>query len=377
MPTYLHAIETVSPPHRLEQQRIRDVMLQTIGNLPESDRKTQRLIRLVYDQSGIETRHSILDDLDSRRDGTQPGFIFQNDGTSMCSPDSQARNERYAAGVNQLGERAVQACLSKAATQAEAVTHLITVSCTGFIAPGLDCHLMERFNLPRTVSRLHVGFMGCCAAFPALRTANDICQADPDALVLVVCVESCTLHLKPRCDTDSIISASVFSDGAAAALVGAKKPSSPALELSQFATALLPSTKSDMAWSIGNEGFEMVLSSYVPKLLGSQILQTLAALYSAEEIEAIQANGAWAVHPGGRAILDHVQRALALSPGALTASRNVLRDYGNMSSPTILFVLKQFLESPELAGDQTDICAMAFGPGLTLESGIFRKVLPA
>ncbi len=215
--------------------------------------------------------------------------------------------------------------------------------------------------------------MGCYAAFPALRMAAHFCQANPNAVVLVMCLELCTLHMQINDETDSILANSLFADGAAAAIVSAQEPQpgTHAFKLSGFESALLPAGESDMAWDIGNEGFNIVLSSYVPDIIGANI--------EALMVDVLGKNGStlgnvdeWAVHPGGRSILDKVETSLGLGTEALESSRAVLRDYGNMSSATILFVLREMLDSGETPRATT--CAMAFGPGLTVETALLERI---
>ena len=193
------------------------------------------------------------------------------------------------------------------------------MSCTGFVAPGPDLDLVHALGLSSRTERYHLGFMGCYAAFPALRMAHAFCRADPDAVVLVASAELCTLHLEPRADLDGITANAVFADGAAAAIVTARAPSGPRLELEAFASDVVREGADDMAWTIGDHGFEMTLSSYVPRLLGANARDALAPLLERLETRRVRR---WAVHPGGRAILDklatlpnpHRQRAAASGP---------------------------------------------------------------
>ncbi|MGO2746005.1 type III polyketide synthase [Microbacterium sp.] len=265
------------------------------------------------------------------------------------------------------------------------ITHVITVSCTGYYAPGPDYEIVRSLGLPDSVQRYHFGFMGCYASMPALRAANQFCTADPDAVVLVVSVELCTLHLRSSEDPDMIVATSLFADGAAAGLVTAREFDSavPGFVLDRFHTGIIPEGKKDMAWMIGDEGFEMILSTAVPKLIGENIFGTLRPLYADEpEMAAGFDDGTigsqvahWAIHPGGRSILDQVEERLSLSEQQLHPAREVLRQYGNMSSATVLFVLRRILEE-EGARDGERVAAMAFGPGLTAETALMTVVAP-
>jgi predicted naringenin-chalcone synthase len=274
------------------------------------------------------------------------------------------RNALYAEHASALALEAARQALATSGFDAEQVTHVVTASCTGFVSPGPDLALVTALGLAPSTARLHVGFMGCSAAFPALRAADAVCRADPDAVVLVVCVELCTLHLGVSDEPEQIVAMSLFADGAAAAVVTARDAPGPALELVGFLTGLLPDSIDEMRWTIGDTGFVMHLSSKVPTHLGRGIRSGLAPLLP----EGADAVDAWAVHPGGRSIVDNVQEALALPDAAMAPTRGVLRRYGNMSSPTVLFVLRELLA----AGARGTVCAMAFGPGLTLEAARMR-----
>jgi predicted naringenin-chalcone synthase len=255
------------------------------------------------------------------------------------------------------------------------ITHVITVSCTGFANPGADYRIVTELGMPAGVQRYNLGFMGCYAALPALRMAQQFCLARPNAVVLIICLELCSLHMQMKSTPDSILANALFSDGAAAVLVSARQPAQdrPALALNHFGSAIAAEGVADMAWEIGNRGFNLVLSSYVPDVIASNVRQTVGDLLSEQGMTATSVP-IWAIHPGGRAILDKVEHSLALETWQLEASREVLRDCGNMSSATILFVLQRILA--KRCSEPADLVAMAFGPGLTIESGLFQ-IMPA
>jgi len=214
--------------------------------------------------------------------------------------------------------------------------------------------------------------MGCYAAIPALRMARQFCLAQPEAVVLVVALELCSLHMQMQTNADTILANALFSDGAAGALVSARAPQSgqTALALNDFMAALAPEGQGDMAWEIGNHGFNLVLSSYVPDVIAANLDRIVGDLLAPRAI-SIGDVDLWAIHPGGKSILDKAERALGLAPEQIAASRAVLRDYGNMSSATILFVLRELLANTTA---QKTITAMAFGPGLTIECGLLEVV---
>jgi predicted naringenin-chalcone synthase len=215
--------------------------------------------------------------------------------------------------------------------------------------------------------------MGCYAAFPALRMAKAFCEANPEAVVLVVCLELCSLHVQWTASMDDLLAGSVFADGASATVVSAREPQSTtgALRLDAFSSAIAPAGDSDMAWTIGDVGFQMRLSSYVPEIIQSNVKDAIQPILE-KAVRTQEQVTHWAVHPGGRAILDRVERGLDLPESALAASREVLRNCGNMSSATILFVLKELL-SHGVAPEDT-LLAMAFGPGLTIETALLTAL---
>lgn len=403
MAVHLHHVATAVPAGSYLQTEARDVMRAWIGG----DRRTDRLLHRIYGHSGIERRHSVLEDFLSPTGGLptdglptdglptdgppsgedsaaartadgawtrspvqRGGGFYVDDAGGFRDPGTAERNERYRQEAGPLFVEAARRALDGAeGFEPHDVTHVVTVSCTGFYAPGPDLEVVQALGLDPGTERYHLGFMGCYAVFPALRMARAFCRADPDAVVLIASVELCTLHLQPSRDVDAVVAASVFADGAAGAVVSARTPQGPALRMDAFVDGLAPEGASDMAWTIGDHGFEMVLSSYVPSIVGEKAAAALGPLLAGSGTDPGELRR-WAVHPGGRAILDKLASGLELAPEALASSRNVLAQYGNMSSATILFVLADLLREPAPAGEP--IVAMAFGPGLTVATGLFR-----
>jgi predicted naringenin-chalcone synthase len=364
---FIHAIGAAVPPYVYRQDYAAACMKRWVR-----DRALQRMVHHVYRQSGIERRHSVLPDF--QPDAAPVLFREREDGT-LIEPGTGPRNERYAASYPALVRAAVGRTLEAApGVQARDITHVVTVSCTGFCNPGPDLLIAREFGLRPDVQRYHLGFMGCYAAFPALRMADAFCRADPDALVLVVCVELCTLHLQIKPTPDSLLANALFADGCAAALIGARAPlpDMPSLAIERFATRAIPGTESEMAWTIGDRGFDMTLSSYIPDILGSHIAPLLADL---AEGASGRVCDEWAVHPGGIAILRAIEEAMGWprEASALQASYRILRHYGNMSSATILFVLAELLNTRVIPCGAS-LGALAFGPGLTVEFAALRFV---
>jgi predicted naringenin-chalcone synthase len=332
---------------------------------------TARVISHIFRKTGIQRRYSVVPDF------TEPEHaeLFREDGEGRLNEaGTHERNRvyrRFAAPISvQLGRELLE---SSSGFERKDITHVITVSCTGFVNPGPDWALVSELGLAPTVERYNIGFMGCYAALPALRMARQFCLARPDAVVLVVCLELCSLHMQMQTTNDSILGNALFSDGAAAALVSARPPVAdrPVLALDGFMSAMAPEGQGEMAWEIGDRGFNLVLSSYVPDVIAANLGRIVGDLLTPHEL-ATENIDLWAVHPGGKAILDKFEKSVALRPPQIEASRAVLRDFGNMSSATILFVLKRILERWSGAGQS--IAAMAFGPGLTVECALLRVV---
>ena len=406
MAVTLRALQTVVPPTILIQEQVRDIF----AAQPGLSRLAQRLVSTSFNVSGIETRHTVIDELTIDNDAAEPQF-FDARQQLLLVPSTRVRNELYITEATKLfveaGRRALAACPD---IRPEDVTHVVTVSCTGFYAPGPDYMLVRELGLNASTQRYHLGFMGCYAAMPALRTAKQFVEADPSAVVLVVSAELCSLHLRSSSDPDTIVASSLFSDGAAAGIVSARAPlpGEKALGLDLFETVITPVGEGDMAWKIGDEGFEMILSTYVPHIIDEHIEGALAPLFARDASITGQlaaplpaaapdsAGGAvatllapvltlapaaslssviehWAIHPGGRSILDKTEAKLELRADQLIPSRETLRTNGNMSSATILFVMKAILDGPATA-DGERVCAMAFGPGLTVESGLMTVI---
>jgi predicted naringenin-chalcone synthase len=275
-------------------------------------------------------------------------------------PSTAERMSRYETEAPRLAAAAVER-LGLGETVHD-VTHLVVTSCTGFSAPGVDLELVRRCGLDPAVERTVIGFMGCYAAITALKLAHHVVRSDPAAKVLVVSVELCTLHLQETDDLERLLTFLLFGDGCSAALVSAEPAG---LALDGFNAMLVQQAADQITWNIGDVGFDMVLSGRVPGTI-AEALRAGAARVLRGPADAIDM---WAVHPGGRTVLDAVDGALGLGPAALAASRAVLRDYGNMSSPTVMFVIDALLRAKAPAGARG--CAMAFGPGFTAETMLF------
>jgi len=349
---WLNRIGTATPPHDVH----RDFVDIVRGELAD-ERQTALFDRMVG-LAEIDHRFSVLQGRPGPDEAKLDAEGFYRRG---AFPSTAARIARFQQEALSLARQAIER-LNLGQDHA-AITHLIVASCTGFAAPGLDFQIMRDTGLPDTVERTMVGFMGCFAAVNALKLARHIVRSEPHAKVLVVNLELCSLHLQDDWRLDKLLSFLLFGDGASAALVSARPIG---LALHRFATASIPETEALITWDVGDSGFDMHLSGQVPGHIRRWLRAngtTLLGNRAAEEIAY------WAVHAGGRSILDAVQSALCLPPRSLRFSREVLRAFGNMSSATLMFVLDRILHQPAAGGGM----AMAFGPGLTVETFSFHR----
>lgn len=350
-PVYLNHIETAVPASEAHAR-----FLEFLPHIIK-DERTLKLVTRLASKSHIDTRYSVL------TDANEPGRL---DAEGLFAPgrfaSTGARMQAYQKSALPLAAGPVERILDK--VPAHDITHLIITSCTGFYAPGLDLELQKRFALRSDLERSIIGFMGCYAAINGLKAAAHIVRSCSDANVLIVNLELCSLHFQDSAEPEKILGCMQFADGCAASLVSAREHG---LALERFRAEVFDDEADLIRWTIGDQGFDMDLSPEVSKALARALPQILPRLMSPDERAEMKL---WAIHPGGRAILDVAQEKLEISAAEMAPSREVLRRYGNMSSATIMFVLRSLLENSTSRGLGA---ALAFGPGLTVESLIFRK----
>ena len=361
----LLGLGTATPPRSIAQT---DAATLAAGfNNAEPGR--ERTLAAIYRQTRIQSRGSVLLEEPACGPFSQSFYPPAGDADD-AGPGTAARMTRYRAAAAPLAIEAARVALGTGDVAPAAVTHLVTCSCTGFANPGLDLDIVAALGLPAGAQRTHVGFMGCHGAFNALRVADAFATADPQAIVLMVCVELCSLHFQYGCRTDSVVANSIFADGAGAVVgVGPGHPRAAAAERWRIigqTSRILPESADQMSWIIGDNGFEMSLSAQVPDTIRRHIGPVVADGLARVGLERADVRS-WAVHPGGPRVLTSVAEALALGPGALEASSQVLAAHGNMSSATILFIVERMIA----ASAPTPCVALAFGPGLTAELAVF------
>lgn len=328
-------------------------------NVYAANEVDKRKMRFLYGQSGIKQRYSVIPDYS--REVNEWKFYPHTENLEPF-PSLEQRMAIYNKKAPLLSVDAIRDCLHNIINPKE-ITHLITVSCTGMSAPGLDLQLADLLDINKQVFTTSVNFMGCYAAIHALKIADAFCNIEQDAKVVIVCTELSTLHFQREPTMDNIAASLLFGDGSAAVLVTSDNFQSQGLHLESFYRQVIPKGRRDMSWELSSSGFLMTLSGYIPDLIEED--------FGAVVEKALQRTGwdfndvsHWNIHPGGKRILEAIQKSVGLQQNQLQHSYQVLNDYGNMSSATLLFVLKEIMkrESPK------KIFSAGFGPGLTIET---------
>jgi len=360
------SIGTAVPKYSAKQSTILEFM-KTAYN----DDTASRKLNILFHNSGIHTRYSVLPDFGNHQ--TENGFFTVNQQV----PDVAQRLTIFKENAASLAIAAMKDALQKLHTSIAdfKITHLITVTCTGIYAPGVGAALIEQLDLPDDIFHTAINFMGCNAAFPALNLADMITKTNENANVLIVCVELCTLHFHAIDDNDNLLANTIFGDGAAAVVVvsdrAAKRNHQSGLSISGFHSMLLYKGKSLMGWNITSENFEMVLDSGIPEFIGNEVNDIVIKAGQKFKSDPTFFNK-WAIHPGGKKILDSIKKQMQLSDYEMQYSYKVLSEYGNMSSPTILFVLNEIMQADHADGET--IFSLGFGPGLSIETALLTYV---
>lgn len=360
---FISSIATAVPEHEIKQDDIVE-FLSLAMNLSIKEKK---LLKRIYKSTKIDNRYSVISDYNSK----DKAFEFFPNATNAPYPSTSERMAMYKKNALCLALKAINKCFIKKKNITKSdISHIITVSCTGMYAPGLDIEIIGALGLKSNTSRTAINFMGCYGAFNGMKVAAAFCKANPNAKVLLVCVELCSIHFQEELNKSNIISNAIFSDGASAVIIEGERPNNNYVELERFYCDIIPDTHKEMAWCIGNSGFEMVLDSYVPMLIRQGIKQFCETLLS-ESALTLGDIDKFAVHPGGLNILKGCEKALSIPKNKIQSSYDVLSQYGNMSSATFLFVLDEILSNMK-EGDNINILGCAFGPGLTMESALMR-----
>jgi predicted naringenin-chalcone synthase len=350
---YLNQVATAVPPHEVHR-----FFLDFAASQLRDNPRIQAIFKRMADKAGIQRRYSCYPPAsDPNGESIDAAGRYRRGGF----PGTSVRMDMFAEAAPMLASEAVNRL--GPSLRPDAVTHLIVTTCTGLSAPGIDLEIIARCGLAQSVERTIIGFMGCYAAINALKLARHIVRSDPQARVLCVNVELCTLHVRETTELEELLTFCLWGDGAAASLVSADPVG---MRLESFYAAVPANTRELMSWSVRDDGFDMVLSGQVPAAIHDALVAEIDAIIGGRGIDKI---GLWAIHPGGKSVLDAVERALGLKPEDLADSREVLRANGNLSSATVMFVMERMLarRRPQQLG-----CAMAFGPGLTAETMMFQ-----
>jgi predicted naringenin-chalcone synthase len=325
----------------------------------------KRRLPVLYRMSGVHTRHSVLLDGPQGAEVRQSFFPEPVDAADE-GPTIGVRMGRYEVDAPRLAIAASREALERAEVLPSQITHLVTVSCSGFAAPGVDITLIKGLGLGAETQRVHVGFMGCHGALNGLRVVNGITATDPNATVLMCCVELCSIHYHYGYHPEQVVANALFADGAGALVAGGGGHDDNAWRILDTGSCLIPDSEDAMTWRIRDHGFEMTLSAAVPDLIASNLRGWVDG-WLARHGMTVDDIASWAIHPGGPRILGAAGKALGLENGSLEASKYILQNFGNMSSPTVLFILDR------LRGQQarTPCLALAFGPGLMAEGVLF------
>ena len=327
-----------------------------------------RMLHAIHAKSGIDRRYTALHEFTNGHRDKANGFYIPSRGSMDRGPTTRRRMERYEREIAPLATEASREALSESGASAESITHLVTVSCTGFSAPGFDVGLVKSLGLNPGVSRTHIGFMGCHAALNGLRTARGYVEADPSARVLLCAAELCTLHMFYGWEPEKMVANALFADGAAASVCVAGDTTTDNIwKLVDNRTTIIDDTDEVMGWQVGDHGFEMILSTKIPYVIEEQLAPWLESWLASHNLR-VNDIASWAIHPGGPKIIDSVGAALNLNDEAISTSSSILADYGNMSSPTLLFILRR-LKQQVSSGP---CIAIGFGPGLTIEAALLR-----
>jgi alpha-pyrone synthase len=363
-------IGTAVPSTSFTQDQAMQFFQLLTGASPEQGKVLQR----VFTQTGIRKRHltfgpDVLEDVIHGTRQSQSPFLWRDLVNSM-GPTTKERMEHYALHAGPLALEAAEQALERSGIPPGDITHLVTVSCTGFQAPGVDIELIQGLHLPVTTERTHVGFMGCHGALNGLRVARALAADNPQARVLLCAVELSSVHCVCEWDQEQMIACSLFADGAAALVGAASAPAAsrrPSWRLVSSGSCVIPDSTNDMSWNVGDHGFRMTLGKSVPGQVTRQLPGWLTGWLGKQGL-SVGAVASWCVHPGGPKILQAVAEGLGLDAGALEPSRGILSEYGNMSSATILFILQRLIEN----NAPRPCVALAFGPGLTCEAALLR-----
>lgn len=347
------------PPYFLSQQKLAE----TVSNLMQLGDEESWVLERIYKNSAIHKRYSVIPDIMDPRDR------FRMNSPELRTVGMSERNGVYKKEAPQLAERAARTAIKNWKGSIEEITHILSVSCTGAMSPGIEYILSRCLGVNSEASLLGINFMGCFGSFKALKVATKIAKDNPKNRILLVSTELCTLHFKPRGDIESTVIQSLFADGSAAVIIGCepRKQETAVCHIQEEHSYFINDSMQDMTWDASDEGFDMKLSQRVPVLINEHIPSFVQKLIGSEaELNQHE----WAIHPGGKSIVEAIEKSLSLDRARSISSWNVLNNYGNLSSATILYVLEDILNRPD---SKKNIISLGFGPGLSIEGLKLQK----
>lgn len=355
MNPHILALGTAVPPFRASQTDLAN----HLADILELNQEQACWLKKIYIHSEIKHRHFVIKDYLSPRSE----WTFLSSYFPKIQPTTFQRNQIYKQEAPKLAIAAALSALEKWGGNRDEITHLIYVSCTGMVAPGIEFDLLEALNLSPRTNRLGINFMGCFGAFKGISVADAFARQNPNNRVLVVCTELCSLHCQADTKPDALIASALFADGAAAIIVGScpRGCEKPIWTVKKTASFALNNSKKDMSWEIGDHGYSMTLSKEVPLIIRKNVAAFASSLLTKD---LSFSDCTWAIHPGGKEILTTIETCASLEKDQTLASWEVLRKYGNMSSPTFLFVLNELHKHPR---KHPYILGLGFGPGLSME----------
>lgn len=360
MKPLIFALATALPQYSSDQANI----AQKLINMFKLEGKSASFIENVCAKTQIKKRYSVLQGIDDACE--QDAFFNKNYLQNV--PSTKMRNDVYIQEAPKLALKVARETLKQWGRDSKEITHVISVSCTGVMAPGIEFILQEELNLAQDVQRLGINFMGCFGAFRGLAVASSIAKESPKNRVLLVCTELCSLHLQSSLNPEILIGNAIFADGAAAIIVGSeKRDNEKALwSIEKCGSYALSKTQDKMTWTISNTGCVMKLTKDVPAIIESCAQKVVSSFLNSDNFNDIT----WAVHPGGKAIIEAIEKSCNLTKEQTKASWNVLSNYGNMSSATFLFVLNELVNDMKY---NSNVIGLGFGPGLSLEAILLVK----
>lgn len=361
MKALILALATALPQYNLDQTSL----AQKVIKMVEPGPKTAQFIENMYIKTQIKRRYSILD-FESNSQGNE--FFGKNFLNNI--PGTKARNDIYIKEAPKLALKAAQSAIAQWNREPKEITHIISVSCTGVMAPGIEFILQDQLNLNNSVQRIGINFMGCFGAFRGLAVAAAIAKENPNNRILLVCTELCSLHFQVSVRTEVLIGNALFADGAAAVIIGAgeRENEIPLWAIEKSGSYALQNSQDKMTWTLSDHGCIMSLSKDVPNIIEQKAPEIINSFLNSTDYN----NFTWAIHPGGKAIIEAIENSCSLNSQQTKASWNVLSEYGNMSSATFLFVLKELASN---ISDNKNIIGLGFGPGLSLETILLKTAL--